>query len=459
MKTVVFLDSYLPTACRGYPLRIGREEIGSQLVAACCQKMTNWKIRYLRPNSNDPKIIEGAINTGTCDALVLFPYTYTKWLADGIARLFKGKVPIIYGGYHAGITKITAQGVFSEGLTDYVVWGRGDKTLPKLLNDLDRGKMSRGVLSGKNTVSSKKYPLDDLPWPFRDQKLMQDLAVDPISFKPPENLEPNPIRLVIIAGSIGCKGRCDFCVSHKICSVPLHRSPKNIVDEMIWLKQVYGPGLVFFFTNPLFNADREWVMTLCAEMEKRGPFPSIIMPDFCIDKEMVESWKKAGVFLALMGLEFINDRMRVKRGKRAGDPANAYNLCAEKGIITRAFYMLGRLGMTRADLKEETKNLLSLSYHPDELRINFEVPFPGTKKAEQISANDIILEQRHWTTEQPVYRTGLTAEEWQKARQQIVHDFHFNQRQQEHYERQISRFPELENLYKGFLKKVDKMYE
>lgn len=459
MKTVVFLDTYLSTACKGYPLRIGREEIGAQLVAACCQKMTDWELRYLRPNSSDPKIIENAITDGACDGLVLFPYTYTKWLADETAKLFKGKMPIIYGGYHTGITEITAQEAFSEGLADYVILGRGDKTLPRLLNDLSKGKVNRGILRETNDISFKKYPLDDLPWPIRDKKLMQDLVADPISFKPPKSLEPNPKKLVIIAGSIGCKGRCDFCVAHKICPVPLHRSPMSIVKEMIWLKKEYGPGLVFFFANPLFNADRDWVITICAEMEKQGPFPSIIFSDFCLDKKMAEAFKRAGVFLVLMGLEFADDKMRTRRGKRAGDPANAFNLCAEKGLITRAFYMLGRLGMTQTDLDEEIKNVLSLPYHPDELRIDFEVPFPGTKRAEQITADDIVLEQRHWTTEQPVYRTGLTAEEWQKTRRQIIHDFHFGPRQQEYYERQMTKFPELENPYKDFLKKVDGMYE
>lgn len=459
MKTVVFLDTYLLSASRGYRTRVGREEIGGQLVAACCQERADWEVRYLRPNTDRPDAAYNLVSQGPCDALVLFPYTYTKWLADEIAKLFKGKLPVIYGGYHSGVNIQNSRKVFLEGLADYVIAGRGDDVLPWLLKELTIRKVAPGALPGQCPTPSGEYPLDDLPWPIRDEGLMQDLTKDPISCMPPKNLEANPRRLVIIAGSMGCSARCDFCSSWMISPKPLHRSPKNIVDEMVWLKQCFGSGLVYHFANPLFNADRNWVMELCTEMEKRGPFPSICMADFCLDREMVRAMKKAGIFLAMMGLEFTDNELRTRRGKRSGDPALAYNLCSQEGIITRAFYMLGRLGMTGEELALETERLLSLPFHPDELRIDFEVPFPGTKVASKLAPDDIVTEQPHWTTEEVVYRTELTREKWQIIRRKIIQDFHFSQNQQEHYARQAAKFPELRGVYGAFLERVEKAYE
>lgn len=458
MKTVVFLDTHLSTACRGYPLRIGREEIGAQLVAACCQE-AGFKVRYLKPNTTQLKAISSLVNDGDCDILVLFPYAYTKWLADKIARLFKGQVPIIYGGYQTGMDEQNAQKLLDEGAADYVVWGRGDSALPQLLSALANRKAEKGVWRQEPIISSSKYPLDNLPWPMRNPEWMQNLITDPITFHPPKTLEPNPQKLVIVAGAIGCKGRCDFCISHKISPLPLHRSPENIVKEMISLQKEYGPGLVFFFSNPLFNADSEWVMKLCSEMANKGPFPSIVMTDFCLDSKMVQAMKNGGIYLNMMGLEFANDKLRVKRGKRACDPSIAYRLCSEAGILTRAFYMLGRLGMTRQDLQEETKAIMSLPFYADELRINFEVPFSGTKIAATLKPNDLIIDPAHWTTEEPVYRTELTSEEWQDIRQQMIYHYHFRPAQKEHYERQSAKFPALETTYETFLANIENAYQ
>ena len=208
---------------------------------------------------------------------------------------------------------------------------------------------------------------------------------------------------------------------------------------------------MYHIVNPLFNADRNWVLALCAEMERRGPFPTVCMPDFCLDREMVAAMKRAGIFMAMMGLEFADSRLRVLRGKRVGDPASAFTLCAEYGIISRAFLMLGRLGMTWTDVREEMVALERLPFRADQLRINFEVPFPGTKIWHGISPEDVVTDESRWTTEDVVYRTGLTNEEWQDVRDEIMYRYHFGSRQQEHYERQVSRFPELGPVYDDFL--------
>src|SRR3989338_8649128 len=102
-KTAVFVDTALWGGNSvGPPSRIGREEVGAQLVASCCKKSSGWDIRFLRPNA-DTETICRQVTEGPADALILFPYTYTKWLADEVAKKFKRKIPVIYGGYHAGV--------------------------------------------------------------------------------------------------------------------------------------------------------------------------------------------------------------------------------------------------------------------------------------------------------------------------------------------------------------------
>lgn len=453
--TAVFLDTG-QSAIKGQTrigTRIGREEVGAQLVAACVQQ-NGWDILFLRPDTADAESITKAIREGPCDVLVLFPYTYTKKLADDVARRFKGRVPIIYGGYHAGIGVMSKQ-VIEEGLADYVVNGRGDSALPKLLKDLEAGTATKRIYRSTQSgpVSpAQKYPLDVLPWPFRDARLMQRLDIEPLPFSPPPELVQNPQRCITVAGSLGCDARCDFCTSWMVASRAMHRSPKTVVDEMEWLTKSYGTdGIVFHMANPLFNADREWVMMLCQEMEQRGPFPAICLPDFCLDREMVKAMKRAGIFMAMMGLEFASTEVRTERGKRAGDPCVAYELCHQEGIITRAFFMLGRLGMSRSGLEAEVRALNALPFRADQLRINFEVPFPGSLTASRLAPGDVIADQQAMTTEQVVYRTELSEEEWQEARRKILFDYHFSERQKRHYDEKCRKHPELEMPINDFL--------
>ncbi|NTW15659.1 MAG: radical SAM protein [Candidatus Moranbacteria bacterium] len=458
-KVAVFLDTGLTQIAGGtHQSRIGREEIGALLVAACVERDAGWEVRYIRPNTQDVDQIEREIGNGRCDALVLFPYTCTKWLADAVAKRFKRQVPIIYGGYHAGIGTMSEL-TRAEGLADFVIAGRGDEALPRLLQDLADGTAENAVYRNKSraqTSSDDPYPLDALPWPKRDETLMQDLRVEPLPFLPPQNLVRDPKHCIIVAGSLGCDGRCNFCTSWMISPRSLHRSPKAVVDEMVWLNETYGSGgAVFHIINPLFNADRNWVMSLCDEMARRGPFPTVCMPDFRLDEEMVRAMKQAGIYLCMMGLEFADSKTRNRRGKRVGDPETAYGLCDEAGIITRAFFMLGRLGMTEYDLEAEILALERLPFRADQLRINFETPFPGSVTAKHCRPGDIILAEQLMTTEHPAFRTDLSEAEWQEARERIVRDYHRSERQRQHYERKIRNHPELEFPIRDFLSRLE----
>src|SRR3989344_4051603 len=304
-KTAVFADTARCDTTRAGESRIGREDPGSQLVYACVQEFSDWGVRFLRPNLESPQEFARLIESGPCEALILFPFTYTKHIADGLAGIFKGRVPIIYGGQHAGIGAMPAR-TLAEGLADFVIAGRGDTSLPKLLRDLADGKKpeSRIIRHHDDVPKDERYPLDRLPWPLRRADLMHDITPkEPLPFIPPPTLEKNPTRCVLITGSIGCSARCDFCSTWMISGSVLRRSPKNIVAEMEYLQKNFGPGLVYMFADPLFNSDREWVLELSREMEKKGPFTSVCMADFRLDREMVRAMKRGGFYWIMLGLE------------------------------------------------------------------------------------------------------------------------------------------------------------
>ena len=61
----------------------------------------------------------------------------------------------------------------------------------------------------------------------------------------------------------------------------------------------------------------------------------------------------------------------------------------------------------------------------------------------QTNDDDIVTPESRWTTETPVYRTGLTTEGWLAFRRTLVRNYHTSTAQQAHWDRKIAEHPEL----------------
>lgn len=445
---ITFVETSVAAGSKRLLSVVGRENLGGQLVAACVEQ-AGHEVQYLALGAElgAEEIAREAIEAGG-DVTVFFPYTFTADVTARAAKLVRKNCTVVMGGYHFGMSQFHAEEALAEGFADYVIMGRGDSALPELLEKLPSPPP---IVSGEATA-----PFAELPRPIRRFDLAQDLSVNPLPFHP-AHVVPNPTHLYVVAGAIGCSGRCDFCLSHKICNRPLHREPSDVVDEMAAIaamnKKCGGGDVAFHFANPLFNASHEWVLELCRLMAKYGPFASVAMPDARgIDEEMVGAMKSAGFFLSMLGMEFVSDSVREGRGKRPGSMENAFRLFQEAGILTRAFYMIGRLGMTAADLEQEIRAIESLPFRADQLRPSFETPFPGTECWDNLNPGDVSqVDFSHWTIEEPVYQTPHSSAEWLRMRDSMIHRYHRSDAQVSHYDRMVTNHPELEGPIEGFL--------
>ena len=225
---VTFVDTSLSETMGGErQSRYGRDEPGAQLVAACC-KQAGHSVAYIRPDSADPAVVASAAEETEPQIIVLFPYTYTKHVADGVGRLFKDRAIIVYGGYHAGIGEMPKI-VIGEGIADYVIAGRGEYALPELLAALESGKQPPQIITQKRGL-----PFTGLPWMLRVPELTQRLDREPVAFLPPRELCDSPKYCISLSGSVGCDARCDFCPSWTI-DKSMSREPADVVNEMRFL--------------------------------------------------------------------------------------------------------------------------------------------------------------------------------------------------------------------------------
>lgn len=186
---------------------------------------------------------------------------------------------------------------------DYVITGEGEETIYELLQCLVCGKNiseCNGITyrNNKNIVKNKlRTPLEDLdslPYPYRELNIY------------------NKKKYFYIMGSRGCLGRCSFCSEYCTGGSNVRfRSPKNIVDEIDLLCNLYGVNK-FHFTDPTFEDPEEdgvnRAKEIFNEIIKRKLNIRMVMYTRCnivtsLDDEYYNLANKAGVECFFLGVE------------------------------------------------------------------------------------------------------------------------------------------------------------
>ena len=216
---------------------------------------------------------------------------------------------VVMGGPHATALPYEA---FAMSPCDIVVSGEGEQTSLELVSALIRKKTLAGIdgLYWKNNGevvanNPRKFitDLDDIPFPARDLINMKDYQGWFVTQNTPET---------IILSSRGCPFDCTFCsnVIWKSSKPWLRvRSPKNIVDEIEYLKKNYSIGEIFD-NGDEFNNNPAHGIAVCKELISRDlnitwkaqlrahPLP----------KELVKLMAESGCWYVHLGIESGNQR-------------------------------------------------------------------------------------------------------------------------------------------------------
>lgn len=178
--------------------------------------------------------------------------TSLDWfLAKAMAERIKSvdpDIPIIAGGVHATYAD---EHILKNSKVDYVVRREGEKTLPELLDAMEKNKNLKDVpgIAYKNNgkvIKNENRPaltineMEETPFPAFD--LMPD----------------NVYGKIGIELSRGCKFSCIFC------SIPFKKywrglnietAQKRIVHALNYTKKLYGDKKAIFFIDDTFTAD------------------------------------------------------------------------------------------------------------------------------------------------------------------------------------------------------------
>jgi len=249
-------------------------------------------------------------------------------------------------------------------------------------------RLAQGEPLNGTVVSEQINDLDSLPFPRWDlvtehrRKLGVKLFTRPFGGGYP------------LLASRGCPEFCTYC-PHRILAGYRARSIANIADELERLCDQH-PRPYVIFRDPLFTEQRDRVVELCDEIQRRGltvTFEAETRLDR-LDVELLDRLCAAGFRAMSFGVESLDPATLRKSGRRPIPQSHQREImehCRKLGIVTAAFYVLGFL-------QDDWNSIAATIDYATDLGSTFAqfkmlTPYPGTPMFKQIEP---LLSETDW---------------------------------------------------------------
>jgi len=206
------------------------------------------------------------------------------------------------------------------------------------------------------------------------------------------------------------------------------RSPKNVVDELEWLRNVHGAE-AFSFYDDMLTYDKRRVYEICDGIKSR----KLDLPWDCqsrvdtVSREMVFKMKEAGCQELFYGVETGSQQILDTMGKKTSIEQNekAIKWAKEAGIFVAISVVIGYPGETRHSIKQTLDFIRRVK--PDDAFLCVATPSPGSELANIIRkkgwkmSSDLSL----YDLANPVFENPeLPAEEITKIRREFCNSFY-----------------------------------
>jgi radical SAM superfamily enzyme YgiQ (UPF0313 family) len=176
-----------------------------------------------------------------------------------------------------------------------------------------------------------------------------------------------------------------------------YHSPKRVVDEVEMLHKQFGVNY-FEFIDDNMGIKKSRLIDICNEIVKRKldiQFTSLSgfhIPT--LDREVIDALCTAGYLYAILPIEHGSDFIRNKIiGKNLSREKifEVTNLFKEKGLMTRASFIIGFPEETEETLKETMQMIQEIDV--DITKVFNLTPFPGTPVFQQCLKHDLFLKE------------------------------------------------------------------
>jgi len=307
--------------------------------------------------------------------------------ADRISNYIRKKHPesiIIWGGPHS--TVLTSQ-TLNETAADYVITGEGEKVFLKFL-DSGISNNIPGLFyidKNKNLIGEKHTEfiedLDDLPYPARDL-LQTDVYV-----------KTGKLHLTF---SRGCPFTCTYCqptLENTFGKKVRYRSPENVIDEIIFLKNKYNVRN-FSFVDDTLTLNKKHFIRFCnlvKEKDLKITWKFNTRVD-TINEEMIKLAADSGANEIAVGVEAGNDFIReqiYKKNISKKQIIDVFSWLHKYNIEKSSAYVMIGAPEESIEMIGETLELMK-RIKPSMYQLSKTTPLPGTYLYDLFKEKDLL---------------------------------------------------------------------
>lgn len=369
-----------------------------------------------------PEIVGISYTTSACEGA----YDFINSVKE-----IDNNILIVSGGPHP--TALPEE-VMQRSATDICVMGEGEETFLAILEGKDLKDIT-GIAWRNNGEIIQNSPrsyiqnLDDIPFPARD------LVEDQKAYKGYYLAKRKPDMVII--SSRGCPYHCIFCSNPvwRVCKPYVRfRSPQNIVDELIELKQSYGVKEIFDETDD-FNISKRHALKVSQaiiDAKLNLTFKFQIRANNMTD-ELAEKIKEMGTWLVFIGAESGNQKTLdgIKKRITLADIENSSRALSRQGIVVYGLFMLFNVWEEQGGLcyegVEECENTISFAKsllkkgHMHFMGSSLANPFPASGLWDIALKHNLIEEPNDWSHWNDLWRfnmklPGLSDSDWKRVK-------------------------------------------
>jgi len=308
---------------------------------------------------------------------------------------------------------------------DIVVRKEGEETFLDIVGRIEEGKTYYDTLGTTCRKKEKIIKNDDRPY----IENLDDLPFPAHHLWPLERLTKHGIIIFPIISSRGCVYWCDFCTTVRMFGRRYRmRTPKNVVDELQYLKKRFGANR-FTFYDDAFTVDQDRVLAICREIKNRKlkiEWDCETRVDM-VTKELLLEMKNAGCASIWFGVESGSQKVldAMRKGISPSQIVKAFKWAKEAGLITVAGVVLGFPGETKETIEETTKFIEKLN--PNDVGYYIATPYPGTPLYNKVVEEGIlrITDFNKFDTATPLFEMGtMTGDELRDIRERAFQRFY-----------------------------------
>lgn len=278
----------------------------------------------------------------------------------------------VVGGVHMAMF---ARETLSYDYIDYGIIGEGEEAVVELAAALESGSSVEGIEGlaykrshGEIVVGRERIvrDLDALPFPafhlLPMKKYSSIIGLHPVT---------------TMMGSRGCPYKCTFCYKTPSDKQYRRRSPRNIVDEMVYLQRNYGVKEIMFYDDLM---PQQYTRELCEEIISRGVKIAWETPQRVnlVNAELLHLMKRAGCRVLRYGVEqgdpmqmqLVEKRISIDQVKRV------FQWTRDAGIDAFAYFIIGYAFETPATMRATIE--LAKALNPRFVMFTKATPLPGT---------------------------------------------------------------------------------